>query len=511
MSTSALGTWVDHWAATRGEAEALVFGERRFAWAELGARVRARAAALAELGVVAGDRVACLMFNRPEAVELLWACQRIGAVYVPLNHRLTAPELRAVLEDADPRVLWLEPDLAELAAAGAPDGLAVVDVGPLDAVGAELPAPVSVPAVAPRALEDTAVILYTSGTTGRSKGAMISHGNVLACTRLWMAEFGLTAAERPLVGMPLCFTGGLLAASMPSVAVGAAIVLMRSFDAGEALRLIETERATWMTAVPTMLERMVAHDTWATRDLSSLRGMQAGGAAVPIPLIQAFDSRGVGLQSAYGLTECSAGANLYVPAADAIAKPGAIGRPTVDHEARVLGSDGQDAERREVGELLLRGPLVFQGYWRNPEATSETIVDDWLRTGDLVTVDEDGYYFVAGRAKDMVISGGLNVYPVEVERVLDQLPGVAESSVIGLPDERWGETVVACLRLEPGATFDESALTEHCRASLADYKVPRRVVIVEDFPRTMSGKVRKQELRGLVEATNATSQRRDIN
>ncbi|HEY4094402.1 MAG TPA: AMP-binding protein [Baekduia sp.] len=505
MSTSAMGTWVGHWATTRPEAEALVFLEHRFTWAQLGARVEARAAALCELGVEPGDRVACLMFNRPEAIELLWACQRIGAIYVPINHRLTAPELRDVLEDADPRVLWVEPELAELAAAGAPAGLSVVDVGSLDAVGAVLPRPAVVPPVVALALDDTAIILYTSGTTGRSKGAMISHGNVLASTRLWMAEFGLTAAERPLIGMPLCFTGGLLAASMPSIAAGAAIVLMRSFNAEEALRLIEAERTTWMTAVPTMLERMVADVTWASRDLSSLRGMQAGGAAVPIPLIQAFHHRGIGLQSAYGLTEASAGANLYVPASEALRKRGAIGRPTVDHEARVRRSDGCDAEVGEVGELLLRGPLVFAGYWRNPEATSETIVDGWLRTGDLVTIDEDGYYFVAGRAKDMVISGGLNVYPVEVERVLDQFPGVAESSVIGLADERWGETVVACLRLEPGADgLDEAALLEHCKASLGDYKVPRRFVVVEDFPRTMSGKVRKQELRESIEAGAAT-------
>lgn len=486
-----------HWAQQRPDAPAITFNDRHISWAQLRRRVLRHAAALQRHGVVKGDRVACLLTNRPEYYEVFWACQHLGAIFVPLNTRLAAPELGDILRDARPRVFLSEhcaalPQQGAVAAA-LDGGIARILLGPASETTDDDETVEVAPA--PCEVDDAAAILYTSGTTGLPKGAIITHGNVMASATMWLVEFKLTGADRHLIPMPLCFTGGLMAASMHIFCAGGHLVLMESFEPGHALALLERYRITWLVAVPLMLQRMRDDPAWERTDLSALRAIQSGGTAVPVPLIEAYRERDVALMQGYGLTEGTAGSNLYLMPELAVDKAGSIGRSCFSNEARLVADDGQPVGDDEVGELQLRGPLVFSGYWQRPDATRDAFSDGWLNTGDLARRDADGCYFIVGRKKDMIITGGLNVYPAEVERVLDRLPGVVESAVIGVPDAEWGEAVVAVIRHHPGAAPETVELEARCREFLAGYKVPKRFAFVDDFPRTVSGKVLKRVLR----------------
>ena len=498
---STLGSWIGHWAQQKPDDAVITFNERRITWSQFDQSVIMRAAQLIDTGVRKGDRVACLLLNRPEFYEVFWACQRIGAIFVPLNTRLAAVELRDIVRDAEPALLVGEHH------AGLPQLAALLDaMDPAlprilldrDGIATDAETVRTAPPPAPCSLDDAAAIVYTSGTTGLPKGAVLTHGNVIASGHMWIVDFKLTGADRHLMALPLCFTGGLMAASMHIFSAGAQLVLMETFDPVQALALIEKHRLTWFIAVPLMLQRMRDEPVWDDTDLSSLRGMQSGGAAVPVPLIEAWRGRGVELMQGFGLTECSAGSNLFLAPEFAVTKAGSIGRAGFSNEVRVVKEDGTHTDADEVGELQIRGALVFREYWRRPEATAETFAENgWLRTGDLARRDADGFHYIVGRSKDMIVTGGLNVYPAEVERVLDCIPGVTESAVIGVADADWGETVVAVLRVPPGERPDAAAILKTCRESLAGYKVPKRCEFVDDFPRTVSGKILKRVLRDM--------------
>jgi fatty-acyl-CoA synthase len=499
---STLGSWIGHWAQQKPDSAVIAFNDRTISWTQFNQLVIRRAAALTRAGVTKGDRVACLLLNRPEFYEIFWACQRIGAIFVPLNTRLTAVELHEIMRDAEPTLLLSEnsaglPQLAallELTGATIPHVL--LDT-PSDDVNTGTHSDEPVPPT-PCTLDDAATIVYTSGTTGLPKGAVLTHGNVIASAQMWIVDFKLTGTDRHLMALPLCFTGGLIASSMHIFCAGAQMVLMDTFEPVRALQLIAQHKLTWFIAVPLMLQRMRDDPSWDGTDLSSLRGMQSGGAAVPVPLIEAWRGRGVELMQGFGLTEGSAGSNLFLAPEFAVAKAGSIGRAGFSNEVRVVNDDGKLAANDEVGELQIRGALIFREYWRRPEATRDTFeADGWLKTGDLAKRDADGFHYIVGRKKDMIVTGGLNVYPAEVERVLDCIAGITESTVIGVPDADWGEAVVAVLRVPPGSTPDTAAILKVCRESLAGYKVPKRCEFVDDFPRTVSGKILKRVLRDM--------------
>jgi fatty-acyl-CoA synthase len=498
---STLGSWTGHWAQQKPLAPVITFNERVISWTEFDRGVIARATQLTRRGVRKGDRVACLLLNRPEFYEVFWACQRIGAIFVPLNTRLTAVELRDIMGDAEPALFIGEqhaglPQLAALLDAIDPAlPRILLDTGTI-VIDAETVR--TAPPPTHCTLDDAAAIVYTSGTTGLPKGAVLTHGNVIASGHMWIVDFKLSGNDRHLMALPLCFTGGLMAASMHIFSAGAQLVLMETFDPVQALALIEKHKLTWFIAVPLMLQRMRDDPSWDGTDLSSLRGMQSGGAAVPVPLIEAWRGRGVELMQGFGLTECSAGSNLFLAPEFAVAKAGSIGRAGFSNEVRIINDDGKPAAADEVGELQIRGALVLREYWRRPEATAETFAEDgWLKTGDLAKRDADGFHYIVGRKKDMIVTGGLNVYPAEVERVLDCIPGITESAVIGVADADWGEAVVAVLRVPSGSTPDTAAILKACRESLAGYKVPKRCEFVDDFPRTVSGKILKRVLRDM--------------
>jgi fatty-acyl-CoA synthase len=323
---------------------------------------------------------------------------------------------------------------------------------------------------------------------------VLTHGNFLHQSLNNSLGFGIGGDERHLHMLALCYVGGLLSQTLTVFTSGATLVLEPDFDPERALRKIEEHRITWVGATPNIVQALIEHPTAADRDLSSLTKMQAGGAPVPVPLAEKAQRLGIALIQTYGCTEATGGSNFILPPEDVIRKAGSCGKAAPYDQVKIVDADGAVCEPDEPGEMLLRGPLVMKEYWRNPEATRESLVDGWLHTGDVARQDAEGYVTIVGRRKELIISGGLNVYPVEVESVLETFPEVAEVAVVGLPDEKWGERVSAFVVFAQGSSFTEAEMIERCRTELAGYRIPRRLVVVDELPRTTSGKLRKGQL-----------------
>lgn len=478
-----------HWARWQPDAVAVRFGERTLAWHQLERRTDALAAALAERGVRAGDRFGVLLGNCPQYIETAVACWKLGAILVPLNVRYAPPEAAFVIADAGCRMLLTDAGL-RATLADVEDGLPILDVGEVDAMAS------ASGSVAPLALESDhpATICYTSGTTGDPKGAVLTHGSWNAASQGWAQAIALTAEDRVLLPFPLAFTGGF-AVFLFTAWAGARLVLEPAFDADRTFDLFEQERITALLAVPQIHQTLIQHPRFQGADLSSWRIACSGGAAVPESLIRAIQDRGVPMLQGYSLTEASAAATI-LPGHDALAKVGSAGLPVVHGGSGVLREDGTPCDPGEVGEIVISGPQLMAGYWNKAEETAKTLRDGWLFTGDLGVLDEGGYLKVVDRAKDMLISGGLNVYPAEIERLLTGLDGIVELAVIGVPHERWGETPMVVAVTDGKATLTAEAVLAACRGRLADYKMPRYLLLREEaLPRSMSGKVLKRQLR----------------
>lgn len=485
----------------------------RLTYREFDERTGALARALRDrLGVQAGDRVAVLAKNRQEYFFALFAGSKLGAILVPLNTRLTLAELRYILQDCEPRVL-LHDAVNAAAAAGLADVLAHrvsfdEDYAALvaGAPEARAPEPGSEGQLAQALLDRPYLILYTSGTTGRPKGAVLTHGSVTWNAVNTVVSWDLSSADVVVNPAPLFHTGGLNVFSLPLFHLGGTVVLMESFEASRVLELIERERATVFFGVPAMLQMMVESPGFASADLSSLRWVIAGGGACPVPVIDAFARMGVGFKQGYGLTEV--GPNCFaISQAGAARKPGSVGFPIFHEDARIVDGEGRDVPPGEVGELILRGPHAFAGYWNNPGATSRAIVDGWVHTGDLVRQDAEGFFYIVDRLKDMYKSGGENVYPLEVERLIETHPKVAEVAVIGMPDSKWGEVGMVFAVLRPGESLTLEEMVEFLRPNLARYKLPRHLEVVSELPRNSTGKVQKEELRAIGRARAAEAVR----
>jgi len=469
---------------------------RRLTYAELDRRASRAANLLAQrYGVGAGDRVAVLAHNSAAFVELFFAVGKLGAVLVPLNWRLAAAELAYVLADSTPVVLVCgagsELLVADLARSAELPPLLSIDGANVDAPGYERElarASATDPETPSLTGDDPYCILYTSGTTGRPKGAIIPHRQVLWNCISTCASWALTERDVTPVLTPLFHAGGLFAFLTPVLYAGGRVVLGKSFEGNADLEMIERERCTVILGVPTMFHMWRETPAYRTADFSAVRFFISGGAPCPTSLLDAWRTeKRVVMRQGYGLTEV--GPNCFAMSdADSVAKSGAVGRPVMHLEARIVG-DG------DTGELALRGPHVCAGYWRRPDATADVLRDGWFHTGDIVRRDDDGFYTIVGRAKDMIISGGENVYAAEVEAVFHDHPGVAEAALVGAPDEKWGEVGVAIVIPRPGVRPSEAELLAFCQGRLARYKIPRRVLFVDDFPRTAFGKPQKTELR----------------
>jgi fatty-acyl-CoA synthase len=459
----------------------------------------------ARAGVRSGDRIAVLAMNRTEILEAFFAAAKLTAILVPLNYRLAQPELQYILEDCEPKVLLYEDDFAPVAAR-LRDHLKITHSISFDGCGereinydgALRESTAEAIEVEEFDAEMPALIIYTSGTTGRPKGALLSHRMLTWNSFNTNMAWDLVSTDRTTAHAPMFHTGGLNVLTLPLLHIGGAVVMMRSFDAAEALRAIERHRCTVFFGVPTMFQMMIESPLFESADLSSIRFFVSGGAPCPIPLIEAYQRRGISFLQGFGLTEV--GPNCFRLGAEvAVRKAGSIGFPNFHTEARIVDECGRDVGRGEIGELVLRGLHVCSGYWQDSEATAAALSDGWFYTGDLARQDDEGYFYIVGRAKDMIISGGENIYPAEVEAVLHTHPAIASASLIGLQDSKWGETPVAVVITRPSLSVTAEELIAYCGGRLARYKIPRQVFFVTEFPLSGSGKIAKRILKEEIE------------
>ncbi len=498
-----LADWTAYWAERTPTAPAIVEPAtgRRFSYLELDRRANRLAHALHSQGVGRGDRVAVLAHNRAEHFEIFFACVKLGALFAPLNWRLAAAELDAVLADAEPAALLYDGHLASTCAklVARPPLLLALDepsaggrpYGDFAAAGSDA----ALGGPSETSLEDPAMICYTSGTTGRPKGALLSHRQLLFNSLSTELAIGVSQRDSTLVFMPLFHTGGFNCVATPLLHHGGKVVVMSSFDAEAALALSAEERITIQMGVPTIFELLRDAPGFASADLSATRMILCGGAASPLPLIETYRERGVLFRQGYGLTEV--GPNCFsLTEGDAFRKAGSVGWPNFYLEARLVRDDGSECAPGEDGELALGGPMVTLGYYKNPTATAEAFRGTrFFHTGDTFRRDAEGYHYVVGRKKEMYISGGENVYPAEVELALAEVPGVAEVCVIGVPDARWGEVGRAVVVPTRGATLDGATVLRALDGRLARYKVPRSVVLADSLPRNPGGKILRHEVK----------------
>jgi fatty-acyl-CoA synthase len=508
--------WIAHFGRRTPDKIAVIdlASQRRLSYLELDRRIARLASHLRDaLKVERGDRVAVLALNTTDTLEVQFACFRIGAVFLPLNNRLTVPELQFIVGDASPRVMVHDADLAEVALTVAKlcNVASALTYGPGGSYEASIAA--SKPLDTPESvtLDDISTIMYTSGTTGQPKGAIITHGMTFwNCVNLGGPAY-ITPSTVLLTVLPLFHTGGLNCYTNPVLHAGGTVLIMRAFDPGLALQLISDVSAgiNQFFGVPAIYQFMAQHPSFATADFSRLVIGGVGGAPMPVPLLKVWEERGVALQQGYGMTETSP-AVLTLDKEDAVRKAGSSGKPVMHTEVRIVRPDGSDAGVDELGELWVRGPNVTPGYWNRPDANASSFTDGWLHTGDATRVDAEGFYTIVDRWKDMYISGGENVYPAEVENVLHQIPAIAEAAVIGIPNQQWGEVGMAIVAVRPGHTLAADEIHAHCAANLARFKCPRLIEFVEALPRNATGKIHKPTLRNTFGAPKATDTARAI-
>jgi len=481
-----------------------VAGGVRYTYAELNQRANQAANFLEDkYGVRKGDRVSILAHNSVAYVDLLYGLGKLGAIFAPLNWRLTSRELTYIINDCQPKVLIVGPEfvpgLEEMRADTNVNDLISLEGANISGARAYEELLNQAPALEPRLAnveaQDAYCILYTSGTTGRPKGAILPHRQILWNAINTVISWGLSEKDVSPVLTPMFHSGGLFVFLVPLLYAGGRIVMMRSFDAATSLTLIVNERCTVILGVPTLFQAWMKSPHFERADFSHVHFFISGGAPCPPSLIEAWTrAKGVTLRQGYGLTEV--GVNCFsMTDEDALRKKGSVGKPIFHSEMRLVDPDGKDVSVGETGELLIKGPHVCTGYWNNPEATTEALREGWFHTGDMARRDEEGYYSIAGRFKDMIISGGENVYAAEVEAVFREHAAVTDAALIGYPDEKWGEVGLMIIACKPNQIVEPAELLQFCSERLAKYKIPKRIEFVEALPYSPYGKVIKDELR----------------
>ena len=518
--------WLEQRAALSPEKVALIdslHSNRSITYHEWNRSANQTAHFLAErLGVSKGDRVAVLAKNSVAYLDVWFALQKLGAILQNLNWRLTPHELAGLVQDAAPSVIIYDSNQEEFGEqieklrfllieqasqreSGQGNTPLFVGFGEPFSEGdlafserdrfptTALPDP-------GLTLEDPWVICYTGGTTGLPKGAILSQRAITANAINTIISWGLSPQDVTLLNSPLFHTGGLNVFTAPLVYLGGTSIVAREFDLEQTFQLLQSGQLTIWFGVPTMFVMMQGHPQWGTADFSHLRILISGGAPCPLPVFERFWEKGVDFKTGYGLTE--AGPNTFwLPPEEVRQKPGAVGYPLFHVEVRVVDEAGNDPGPEQVGELLIRGPHMFSGYWNNPEASAHAVRNGWLHTGDLASYDKDGAYRIMGRLKDMIISGGENVYPAEVESVLHAYPHIAEAALIGVPDEKWGEVGWAVVVPKAGLKIDQEKLIGFCQQRLARYKIPKRIIFAEELPKTGANKIDKKRLQEMYTKT----------
>ena len=499
-----VGEWTTKWAELYPDEPWVKCGDQIFTRREFNRRVNQTARALQSLKITKGDRIAGLLANGHEFLEILFACSKIGAVMVPLNFRLAPPELGYILRDCEPRILFYSPEFLSAVETLRGRAPSVCDFICERAGGCKEDREFgswtgSFPGEEPEVqdeitLEDSQFIMYTSGTTGKPKGAVLTHGNTQWNGVNAVVLYGFTKEDVSLTAAPLFHIGGLSASATPQLYVGGRLVIQRFFNPAETLKLIGKEKINTMFGIPIMFQFMALVPEFATTDFSSVKFFIAGGAPCPKSLIEIYFKKGVVFNQGYGLTE-TAPAVTALRSEEADRKLGSAGKPLFHVNVRILDDQDRNLPRGELGEVAIQGPNVFKEYWRLPEETARAKKGGWFHTGDIGYLDEEGYLWLVDRKKDMYISGGENVYPAEVEDVIYKMPQVGEVGVVGMEDARWGEVGLAVVVPKKGASLTEEEVREYCRDKLAKYKIPKKIVFAEALPRNATGKVLKKELR----------------
>jgi acyl-CoA synthetase (AMP-forming)/AMP-acid ligase II len=494
---------LEHHAERTPDKPIAVFGDEVVTYQQMRSWAAALAAGLAARGVRPGDVVALLSYNCIEFLATIFAANHAGAIAMPINWRLAAEEVRFILDHSRARALVCDGalvDVADEATSRLDHDIVRIGTAPEATPGwepfADLPEPSAQPGRPPVSGDDIHRLMYTSGTTGRPKGVMITHANLAWKNFAHITEFGFTGDDVGLACGPLYHVGALDLVTTTMIAVGGTTVIHRVFDAQQVVDEIERSRITLVWAAPAMVRAILDVPGIERRDLSSVGVIIAGGEKMPIPFIErlrrTFPS--AWFADAYGLTETVSG-DTFLDRASTISKLGSVGRPCQYLDLDIWSEDGTSLAPGNRGEIVLRGPKVFKGYWRDEEATTKAFAGGWFHTGDIGVRDEEGYVYIVDRLKDMIVSGGENIASSEVERVLYEHDAVVEAAVVGRPDERWGEVPVGYVVLQAGATVTADELIEHCRRQVAKFKVPRDVLFIDALPRNPSGKVLKRELR----------------
>lgn len=477
---------------------------QRYTYAELNTRANQAANLLqAKFGLQKGDRVSILAHNSIAYIDLLYGLAKIGAIFAPLNWRLTGRELTYIINDCQPRVLICGPEFAQVLAEIQPgiqvetilalEGAEITSAGRYEQL-LQLASPLEPQRPALDA-NDPYCILYTSGTTGKPKGAILPHRQVLCNAINTVISWGLGEKDVSPILTPLFHAGGLFVFLVPLFYVGGRIVLARSFDPTASLEVIVSEGCTAILGVPTLFQTWMNSPAFATANFSQVRFFISGGAPCPPALIRTWHARtGTPLRQGYGLTEV--GVNCFsMTDSEALEKAGSVGKPIFHSQARLVDANNQDLPPGETGELLFAGDHVCSGYWNRPEESAAALRDGWFHTGDMARQDQHGYFYIAGRSKDMIISGGENIYAAEVEAIFREHPAVADAALIGQPDETWGEVGFIIVALKPGQPTSPSDLLNFCQGRLAKYKIPKRLEFTPALPYSPYGKVIKAELR----------------
>lgn len=497
-----IGSWTTKRARLSGDQVAIVDRGRRFTYGEWHERCIRLARWLRAQGLRKGDRVAGVLLNGHQFLEIMYATNKLGAVFVPLNFRLAPLEVAYIVKDAGARLVFHHAEFAPLV----DEALRETPLLPRVNCGAGLTATGTEPYEVLLAdggvdieefdvgFNDLSLMMYTSGTTGRPKGAMLSHANTTWNAVHAMGRLLLSSSDRLLTVAPMFHIGGLNGFVTTGLYAGSAIHLLPAFDPQLVLKTIAREKITAMFAVPSMWQAIVQELERERYDLSSVRLFLTGGASCPLPVLEYFHARNIDIIEGFGLTETAPFVTI-LDAKDATRKHGSIGVPAFHVDVRIVDDNDNDVPRGSIGELICRGPNIFLGYWNQPRASREALRGGWFHTGDLARQDEEGFYYIVDRKKDMLISGGENVYPIEVEQTLYGHPAVAEVAVIGVPDPKWQEIPRAVVVLKPNAKLTEKELIGFCEGKLAHFKTPKSIIFVDAMPRSATGKILKTELR----------------
>ena len=499
--------WVQRWSDLHPDKTAIIFEEEQISYSELNQRANRASCWLQSLGIEKGDRVAAMLNNCPEFIELFLACARLGVIFVPLNFRSAPPEMEYFLKNCRPRLFVFgqefivtvkkveikktKPQVMLSSVGEGPAGATVLDYisGSIALDGSK---PFLTRSLGPADPEEPQVIMYTSGTTGRPKGAVLSHRKTFFNCLNADIFFKMHFDDIMLVILPLFHSGGLFIQASPTIYKGATMVLHPKFDAVKVYRDIERYRVTKFLGVPTVYRALVKVDPQQRGDGSSLKVCAGGGEKTTPELFEKCREAGLAFRQVMGQTETSI--LLWASEEDSFRKPGTVGRPVFHAEVNIVDKNGRSVKPGEVGEIVVRGSIMMKEYWQDPVRTEETIRNGMLYTGDLARMDDEGYYFLVDRARDMYITGGENVYPAEVERILRTHPEIEDIAIIGVPDERWGEVGQAFVIPKKSASLEVDDIIGFCSERMAKFKCPKKVLFCEEFPRTSLGKVRKREL-----------------